>query len=89
MYILLDLPTQPMGSVRQHFVLELSLVCYNNEVMNLSHIQFNDYCYNTDIPEALQTHMCCDLQLLYPFSVLSVNCCSNQINCFLHAFVFY
>ena len=82
---------QPMGSVRQQFVLELSLVCYNNAVMNLSDIHFNDYCYDTDIPGALQTHMCCacDLQLLYPFRALFINCCSNQINCFLHTFVFY
>ena len=29
-----------MESVRQHFVLELSLVCYNNAVMNLSDIHF-------------------------------------------------
>ena len=80
-----------MESVRQHFVLELSLVCYNNAVMNLSDIHFNDYCYDTDIPRALQTHMgcACDLQLLYPFSILLIKFCSNQINSFLHACVFY
>ena len=68
-----------MESVRQHLVLELSLVCYNNAVMNLSDILSNDYCYDTYIPGVLQTHMCCDLQLLYPFTVLFINCCSNQL----------
>ena len=64
---------QPMGSVRQQFVLEFSLVCYNNAVMNLSDTYFNDYCYDTDLYRGLSKLICAVL--------VTCNCCTPSEPC--------